>query len=430
MTYLLPRVASIGGSIGGRVIDHSQLTIDDGTSPPERSPSDDDDDLPTSSSDSFPPLPSSLPQLARVPTYSVPENSIESSTSVKYIFVNGVLKIHEGYCKEVLGATLPLPYPEQPLALLCSTEDVEIAYVTQCSSLRYQLQLASSSIEAIESVQDPSYGDEVGLSEQEVVTNLDQIMSLFDALDIPLGCLSKLMTLKNYHLHILVDNSTTSTLSSKSKYPISMAHEILLARRTEADSPYLTYWEYCESLVHSFVDLLCFVPMRSLRISFTNAPRVIFLDRLAIQIKPKRFQEKFHQKVSTAFFKAQKRETLASEAPSSSLLTQKTKLYESMKGSFSDSEARGEPSLLILFSSGGGISSSEAVDEIKKLTIHRPSPERCPVIFLPIGETREHAWMRGVCRPFPPSVALSRPLSLLASLSASLCLFFPIPLPI
>jgi hypothetical protein len=409
MTYLLPRLTSVGESSccnGGRVIDHSQLVIDDGTCLVERCPSDDEDLLPT-------PPPSSLPELSRVPTYYLPENPVASSTSVKYLFVDGVLKIHEGYCKEVLGATLPLSYSEQSLAILCSTEEVEVAYHIQCRSVGYHLQLASSSIEAIDSIQDDDYCEALGLLETELATNLDDIMSLFDSLDIPLGCLSKLNALKSYHLHILVDNST-SAMQAYTPYPVSLAHETLITRRSANDSAaYLTYWEYCESLLHTFIDLLCYVPMRSLRISFTHSARIIFLDRSVTKgVKPKRFQEIFHQKITAAFVRVGKTSldssssipsSFSSSLPSSS---SSSRLSESMTQSFIDSQLKEEPTLLIILSTGAGIT-GHGVEEVKRLTIDRLAPERCPVVFLPIGETGKNAWMRGVSDtpslyPLPP----------------------------
>jgi hypothetical protein len=159
MTYILPK-----DGMGGKIIEHSQLMEYDATRLVE-SYDLDDEILP-------PP-----PELNRAATYSRPENDATDDSELvvaveKYLFVDGVLKINQGYRKEVLGATFPLPYPQQPLALVCSIEDVELAYTAQSRSTGYQLQLSPFAIEAIESFQDEAYCQELGLSEEELPTNL------------------------------------------------------------------------------------------------------------------------------------------------------------------------------------------------------------------------------------------------------------------
>jgi hypothetical protein len=424
MTYILPTDA-----LGGKIIEHSQLMEYDATRLVESY--DAEDDM----------LPPPTPDLTRQPTnYSRPEDTelLPPGSVEKYLFIDGVLKINQSYRNEVLGATFPQPYPQQPLALLCCIEDVELAFAAQCQSTGYQLQLSPYSIESIDTFQDLSYCRELGLLEQELPTNLDHLMSLFNQLEIPLGCLHKIKALKNYHLYFLIDDSYSMITSTSPYLASSHAHEILLSRRTISDSEYLTYWEYCESLLHNFMDILCFVPMKSVRISFVNEIHCgIRLDREEKKIKPKRFQEKFRQKISKSFEKVRLRclqpsqgsedippgplATAASApalpvpsaAPSPGDETgggaagsvrghSELRLYETMEKILAAAvHTSSDPTLFIVLSSGELTDRSPA--DLKALISQRPSPEKLPISFLPIGDPAKCSWMRGVSLSLPLS---------------------------
>lgn len=363
MTYILP-----SNAVNGKIIDHSEIMVYDGVSPIESYLRLDD----------LPPL--TPPPL--VHAYSRLENLTEPTSCDKYLFINGVLKVNEAFRKDILGALPPLPYSEQPLALLCSTEDVDLAYTAQCQSTGYQLQLSPSVVEAIESFQDPYYCTELRVKELELAANLDNLMSLFDQLEIPIGCLHKLKALKDHHIYILIDEC--SLMESPSPYSRADAHEVLRSRRNDDESDQLTYWEYCESLLHNFIDILCYVPMKSVRVAFSHSKDLgIYCDRANKIIPPKRFQEKFHTKISAAFVEIQRK---LNSYPDSMLTP-------AMRYAFDRAQKEVDRTVLLVLSSGKSMNDGA---DMKALIAARPLPEKAPVIFLPIGDTATHSWMRGV----------------------------------
>lgn len=393
MTYILPK-----DIFGGKIIGHSLLMEYDPCRLVESY--DLDDEI-------FPPT----PELNRIRTFSRPENDVPESAELvvtieKYLFVDAVLKIHEDYRKDVLGATFPLPYAQQPLALLCSIEDVELVYTAQSYVTGYQLQLSPLSIEAIESFQDETYCRELGLREEELPTNLDQIMSLFSQLEIPIGCLHKLKSLKNYNIYFLIDDSCSMITAPSPYLASSDAHEILLSRRSVSDPSHLTYWEYCESLLHNFMDILCYVPMKSIKISFVNEIDCgIRLDRREKKINPKRFQDKFRQKIAKSFETVRKRCLKTDEGGGRN--HREMKLFEIMEKLLSAAvQTSTDPTLFIVLSSGELTDRSPS--DLKALISQRQFAERLPINFLPIGDPVKSAWMREVRIPlFSPFLASS-----------------------
>jgi hypothetical protein len=164
------------------------------------------------------PAPPSL-QLQRGASYRLVENSVNEEEQEeaylhrdsmflekKYIMVDGVLKIQERYRKELLGAVCPLPYRDQSLALLSTTDDMEAVDRLLLRTLDMNLQLSQTSKTALSFLQDSFYAHDIDLKEDDLGRNLDSLMTLCDQLDLPLGCLHKLQTLQEYNLHFLIDN--------------------------------------------------------------------------------------------------------------------------------------------------------------------------------------------------------------------------------
>jgi hypothetical protein len=146
-----------------------------------------------------------------------------SATKPKNIFVNGIMKQNpefDAYMKALNGdpssASAPSssnipsapPMGDAPLAVISSLSDIDEATTLQASATGVPMQMAPSTIAAMENMQDASYLDAFH-SSQDVDGGelLEGLTEYFIQYEVPVGLLQKLFALKAYRLVFIVDDS-------------------------------------------------------------------------------------------------------------------------------------------------------------------------------------------------------------------------------
>jgi hypothetical protein len=155
------------------------------------------------------------------------ERESEMSTKPKkYIFVNGIMKQNpefDAYMKALNGgggdasgvsATNSLspsaPPMDQPLAVVSSLSDITEATTLQAETTGVPMQVAQSTMTAMENMQDENYLNAFH-SSQDVDGGelLEGLTEYFIQYEVPVGLLHKLFALKAYRLNFIVDDSGT-----------------------------------------------------------------------------------------------------------------------------------------------------------------------------------------------------------------------------
>ena len=153
----------------------------------------------------------------------------------KYVFVNGIMKQNpefDAYMRALNGggagdSTSPSAPPmDQPLAVVSSFSDISEATTLQAETTGVPMQVAQSTMTAMENMQDQTYLNEFH-SSQDVDGGelLEGLTEYFIQYEVPVGLLHKLFALKAYRLNFIVDDSglpASSSLSSSPHSPVVM----------------------------------------------------------------------------------------------------------------------------------------------------------------------------------------------------------------
>jgi hypothetical protein len=140
-----------------------------------------------------------------------------SSKPKKYIFVNGIMKQNpefEAYMQALNGGSAQAspapsaPPMDQPLAVVSSLSDITEATTLQAETTGVPMQVAQSTMTAMENMQDTTYLNEFN-SSQDVDGGelLEGLTEYFIQYEVPVGLLQKLFALKAYRLNFIVDDS-------------------------------------------------------------------------------------------------------------------------------------------------------------------------------------------------------------------------------
>lgn len=319
------------------------------------------------------------PSLASSGSYIFQENSADMAPSVeKFIFQDGLMKINTGYRRDVIGAPNPLPYDQQPLAVISSIDDITLACEVMARSTGYQLQLPMSFEEAMNILQDgdQAYMTPLNLIPEDLDSNLEAMATMLDDYDIPIGCMLKVLNTKDYHIHVIVDDSVL--LNTQTTYSINFAHEILMKRHSNSQGNFITYWEYVESILHSLIDILSFVPVKSFQISFVSSQ--IKITRPSKPMKPSDLQEEMHCKLAETFL--------------SITLNTTSRLYSALENSLLNATQQTDPTLHLVFTTG--IVSGKTKEDVQTLVCSRSTPQKTPMVFLPLGFPENIQWIHQV----------------------------------
>ena len=301
----------------------------------------------------------------------------------KYVFDNGVMKINPKYNKwkaAQSGVANPkVKAGKEPLAIVSSMEDVADASNQQYEKTGTSLQLAESTAASLEIIQDDEYVEEF----QQPDGNLDGtdllegLTNYFVKFEIPVGLVNKLMALQMYNLRFIVDDS--GSMNAKTDSYLSDASDYVLRGQKRSSKKCMTRWQEAETRLHNMMDILVFIPTKSINISFLNAKNVISLQRAGKTTEE--FMNIAHTEIARNF--------------SSIPVRYKTPTLRVMTQSFTIASSLPDPTMHYLLTDG--VPSDSVVKQVADLIHYRKNPEGNPVTLISCTDQDDEAeWMKEV----------------------------------
>lgn len=294
----------------------------------------------------------------------------------KYIFENGVMKLNPEYQKETGAA--PAPAGDKPLAIVSSMGDVGEASTAQMESTGTTLQLSESTVASMEMIQDEEFTNQFqvsgGLDGSDL---LEGLTNYFIQFEIPVGLVNKLMALQFYNLNFIIDDSGSMRANTDSL--MSDALPFVLRGLVPAPGQPMTRWQEAENRLHCMMDIIAYIPTKSVTLSFMNAPNVITLQRAGLS--PDEFKRIAHEQISHAFATVEVR--------------YKTPTLRVLTAAFQAAASRPDPTMHYLLTDG--VPSDASVEQVSDLITRRHRPDFNPVTLISCtNEDAEAQWMKEV----------------------------------
>lgn len=302
----------------------------------------------------------------------------------KYIFDNGVMKINPEYTtwKEAQsgGPVKPSkPDDQLPVAVVSSMGDIADAGEEQYAATGTNLALSNSTAAAIEIIQDEEFTEQFqdpggDLDGSELLEGLTRHFARFE---VPLGLINKLMALQLYHLKFIIDDS--GSMNAPTDSMLSDANEHVLRGQPKSNSIPMTRWQEAETRLHNLIDILAFIPTKSIEMRFMNAKNVIYLQRAGKTTEE--FANDAHSQIVDNF--------------STIDVKYKTPTLRVMTESFQSAQALPEPCMHYLLTDG--VPSDCHVAQVSELIKNRSNPQGNPVTLISCtNEDQESEWMKEV----------------------------------
>jgi hypothetical protein len=152
----------------------------------------------------------------------------------KYIFVNGVMKLNPEFGQATPGggdtATAAAAVPDSaaassasgPLQVISSLADVAQATDAQSDATGVPMQLADSTVQAIQNTQSDEYVGQFNVSPSNADSVLDGLTEAFIQYEVPIGMINKLQALAAYRLNFIIDDSGSMRYESLSSPRLSL----------------------------------------------------------------------------------------------------------------------------------------------------------------------------------------------------------------
>lgn len=302
----------------------------------------------------------------------------------KYTFKNSIMQLNPNYKRweaSRSGTNTPLtkPYNNRPLAIVSSMDDVVKATEEQYKANGVNMRLAQSTVAALEIMQDEEFTEEFkqpggGLDGSEL---LDGLVEYFVQYEIPVGMINKLMALQLYHLRFIIDDSGSMNASTDGM--LNEASEHVLRGLVPCDTTHMTRWQEAETRLHNMMDILAYIPTKSIEIRFLNADKKIYLQRVGKTTV--QFLTQAHAQIAQTFSKI----TPTNGTPTLCALAE----------SLSSTEGSIDPYLHYLFTDG--VPTDCQVQDLKDLVMYRNRPEHNPITFISCTDVDADAeWMKQV----------------------------------
>jgi len=307
-----------------------------------------------------------------------------SAKPKKYTFINGVMKLNPEYTAWKANqsnepAEAPVPSSQRPLAIVSSMEDVADAIEQQQETTGISMQLADSTIAALEIMQDEEFTGEFNQSGVDIDGSdiLDGLTEYFSKFEVPVGMVNKLMALQMYHLKFIIDDS--GSMNSTTDSTLSEASEHVLRGQVRSKTTPMTRWQEAETRLHTMVDILSFIPTKSIEIRFMNASNVINLQRSGKTRED--FAKDSHAQIVENFSTIE----VKYRTPTLRVLTE----------SFRNAAKSREPCMHYLVTDG--VPTDCIVQQVADLIKTRSNPERNPLTLISCtDEDDEVEWMKQV----------------------------------
>jgi hypothetical protein len=137
----------------------------------------------------------------------------QKSKHRKYIFINGVMKLNPEFSgggavpNDASAAASASPAVSEPLQVISSLADVAQATDAQSDATGVPMQLADSTVQAIQNTQSDEYVGQFNVSPSNADSVLDGLIEAFIQYEVPIGMINKLQALAAYRLNFIIDDS-------------------------------------------------------------------------------------------------------------------------------------------------------------------------------------------------------------------------------
>lgn len=300
----------------------------------------------------------------------------QNNSDKKYIFENGVMKKNPAYKANQPTTLLD---SKKSLAIVSSTTDIQEASEIQKQATGKPMQLSTSTVASMEIMQDQDYLNQFQIKEQKLDGGdmLDGLSSIFSQYEVPIGLINKLLSLSEYHINFIIDDS--GSMSSASDASIKQASIHLKntrdpsGQRAASYNHLMTRWEEVEDRLHVMLDMLAYLPV-NVTMMFLNRKDRIELKHAGKT--PEVFAKEAHDIVSKLFNK---------------MPTNGTPLWTKISESFNKASGN---TMHYVFTDGAP--SDASIDKLKKLIVNRKNPKNNPVTFISCTDDNAADWMKEV----------------------------------
>lgn len=295
----------------------------------------------------------------------------------KYIFVDGVMKIDPAYQAQQSAQGKPSTTTPDAIAVVSSTQDMQEATQVQQRATGKPMQISESTIASIEIMQDPDYLKKFDTKQNlDGGTLLDGLSNVFAKYEVPIGLVNKLLALTEYDLNFIIDdsgsmNDLSDVLMQQASPQVRQARDPYNKRSNDR----LTRWEEAEDRLHILLDMLAYLPIDKIKLSFFNNSN--YNNELNHKGKtPEQFAEESHRLITRLF----------NLRPNG-----RTPLYKNLAEAF---RAKGN-TMHYVFTDGEP--SDASIQEVKELIKQRPNPKMNPLTFISCTNNDDECdWMKQI----------------------------------
>src|SRR3990167_5657087 len=302
----------------------------------------------------------------------------------KFIFIKGVMKLNPAWQAQQTRSVAAQPPstlkdPEKALTIVSSTQDIAQASDAQEKATGQPMQVSDATVSTMEIMQeDPAFTDAFKSKKPIDGGELLEIISKqFSHLEVPIGLLNKLLALTQYQMHFKIDDSssmgsvTDSSLKDASTFIKQRAHPTRLANANEA----ITRWEEAENRLHRFIEMLAYIPINPITLSFLNKHDRVVLVREGKT--PEEFAADAHRQIAEAF----------KSGPNGL-----TPIHANLTEMFRNTDQKVMHYLLT-----DGVPSDATEEQVSALVLNRRNPENNPLTFLSCTDKDSEAkWMKDI----------------------------------
>jgi hypothetical protein len=298
----------------------------------------------------------------------------------KFIFVDGVMKLNPAYgAGPAGGPAKPPPPPTEQLAVVSTMDDIMGSQEAQKLQTGKEGKLADSMVSSFEIMMDEDY-----LKQFHATTDLngnaliEQLSLYFARYETPIGLLNKILALVQYKLDFILDDSGSMMCDSDVK--MSEGCEHVKKNVTFDSNTLMTRWQEAEHRLHIFIDIISFVPTKGIKVSFMNSSRVLELSQDGKT--PDQFKAYAHDLIHTTM--------TTTTRPYGG-----TPTYRVLSSAFNEATTSAHPIMIYFFTDG--VPSDRSAEDVSKMVVNRPNPQRTPLTFLTCTDKDSEAqWMKDV----------------------------------
>jgi len=266
-----------------------------------------------------------------------------------------------------------------PLAISCSPEEVKEALDLIHTYTAFKLKIPFITQQALENFDQAEFIAQYKYSADiNGKALLESLIAQFIYQQIPIGLLPNILQLSKFNLHFILDDSCFmlfETNTTRRQASVHM-HKFYEDNNLWPNSK-MTRWEEQEHRLHLLIDILLYIPMVKITISFFNRNNKILLKQN--DKTPEQLASYVHAQIREAF-----------QLPPYGSRPILNKLIRAVTGISS-------ATILYLFTSGPPDGGQNAINKIGRLVVERKNPAYMPLTFVNCSDDYGVAdWMKDI----------------------------------